>query len=90
VIEHTEPDREAGVAEHRSFDGGVPAACLDGLLNAAEGLGDSVGAGAVADRFAGVVGLVEVFDAAEPCGVDRGLQVVGPGVIGVGAVKLFV
>jgi aminoglycoside phosphotransferase (APT) family kinase protein len=80
VVEDTEPDGQARVAQHRAFDGGVPAACLDGVLNAVEGLGDSVSTWAVADRCAGFVGVVEVFDAAEPCGVDRRFQVGGPGV----------
>ena len=84
VVEGAEPDGQVGFAEHGPFDSCIATTCLDCVLNVVEGLGDSIGAGTVADRLAGLVCVVEVFDSAESGGVDRGFQVVGPGVVGVG------
>jgi hypothetical protein len=49
-----------------------------------EGLLDTVGAGAESDVLAVGVVAVEVLDAAEPGGVDSGLEVIGPGRVGGG------
>lgn len=79
VVEGAELDGETGFTEQGPFDGRIAAACLDCVLNVVEGLGDSVCAGTVSDQLAGLACVVEVFDAAESGGVDRGFQVVGPG-----------
>ena len=59
VVEGAEPDGQASFAEHGSFDSCVATACLDCVMDVGEGLGDWFGAGAVPDRFAGLVGVVE-------------------------------
>ena len=85
VVEDAESDGEAGLAQQGSFDGCVTASSLglsaEWLSNA---FVDPFRAGAVADRFSSLVGLVEVFHSTEPGCVDRGLQVLGPGVVRVG------
>jgi hypothetical protein len=83
VIHDAEADGDASRAEQASFDGRVATSSLDSVLNVVEGVRHPLGARAVSDGFAGLVSLVEVLESSEPGGVDRGLQVRGPGTVGV-------
>jgi hypothetical protein len=73
VVEDTEANGDAGLAEQGSFDRRVAISSLRCVLNVVEGLGYPLGAGPVSNRFPGFVGLVEVLEPPESGRVDRGL-----------------
>src|SRR5712675_2127135 len=84
VVEDAESDGDASFTEQNSFDGCIATSSLGCVVNVVEGLRHVLGAGAVSDGLAGFVGLVEVLESPEPSCVDRGLQMRGPGIVGVG------
>ena len=82
VVEDAEADRDAGLPQQGTFDGGVTTSGLDGVLNVVEGVRHSLGGRPVSERFPGFVGLVEVLEASESGGLDGGFEMVGPGTVG--------